>query len=88
MKIFYLLRCFRVRETKWIFIGWSIVILSIEGKENTLIERMVDGTEKQAAGRSIAELEQLRDNCLIDILAVVDKYRDAAAELAMRETKS
>ncbi len=31
-----------------------------------LIDRMVEGTEKQAAGRSVRELERLRDDCLIE----------------------
>jgi carnitine 3-dehydrogenase len=33
-----------------------------------LIDRMVEGTQAQAAGRSIAELENLRDDCLIGIM--------------------
>ncbi|MDH3595468.1 MAG: L-carnitine dehydrogenase [Rhodospirillales bacterium] len=35
---------------------------------DTLIERMVEGTRRQAAGRSIQELERLRDDCLIAIM--------------------
>ncbi|MDE0310070.1 MAG: 3-hydroxyacyl-CoA dehydrogenase NAD-binding domain-containing protein [Acidiferrobacterales bacterium] len=43
-----------------------------------LIDRMVSGTQTQAAGRSIRELEQLRDNCLIEILEVLNRYEFAA----------
>lgn len=50
---------------------------------DTLVERMVEGTETQAAGRSVAELERLRDNCLIDIMRALSKYRiSAGATLA------
>ncbi|MBL6687428.1 MAG: L-carnitine dehydrogenase [Pseudomonadales bacterium] len=42
---------------------------------DTLIERMVSGTQAQAGSRSIEELESLRDNCLIELMAVVEKYR-------------
>lgn len=34
----------------------------------TLIDRMVEGTEAQAAGTSIQELERLRDNALISVM--------------------
>lgn len=36
-----------------------------------LIDRMVEGTQAQAAGRSIKELEALRDDCLIGIMEVL-----------------
>lgn len=39
-----------------------------------LIERMASGTEKQAAGRTVKELEQLRDNCLIAIMRALQPY--------------
>jgi len=39
-----------------------------------LIDRMVDGTQAQAAGRSIQELERLRDQCLIDIMRALQKH--------------
>jgi carnitine 3-dehydrogenase len=46
-----------------------------------LIERMVEGTEQQAAGQTIDELEQLRDNCLIEIMQALSKYQTAAGKL-------
>ena len=46
-----------------------------------LIERMVDGTKKQAAGRSIKTLEKLRDDCLIDIIRALEKYQIAAGSV-------
>ena len=46
-----------------------------------LISRMVDGTEKQADGRSVTELEHLRDNCLIDIMNALERYKAGAGAL-------
>lgn len=48
---------------------------------NELIDRMIDGTEQQSAGRSVAELENLRDDCLIEILEVLKKYSYAAGSI-------
>jgi len=46
-----------------------------------LIDRMVDGTKAQAGDRSIAELETLRDNCLIDIMRALEKYKIGAGRV-------
>ena len=46
-----------------------------------LIEKMVTGTKIQADGRSIAELEQLRDNCLIEMMGALKKYQVGAGKL-------
>jgi carnitine 3-dehydrogenase len=35
---------------------------------DTLIDRMVEGTLAQAAGRSVAELERYRDDALISVM--------------------
>ncbi len=39
-----------------------------------LRNRMVEGCEREAAGRSIAELEAQRDDCLIEIIAALKDY--------------
>jgi len=39
-----------------------------------LIDRMVEGTQAQAGGRSIRELEQIRDECLVAMQRVFKKY--------------
>ena len=54
---------------KW---PWS----HLEAPELTeeLIDRFVDGTDEQAAGRSIREMEQMRDECLVAIQRVLRKY--------------
>ena len=39
-----------------------------------LIDKVADGCEQQAAGRSIKELERRRDAFLIELLALVQKY--------------
>lgn len=51
----------------------------------TLISRMVEGTQHQAAGKSVDDLEQLRDNCLIEIMQVLEKYEVAAGTLKSDE---
>ena len=45
----------------------------------TLIDRLVEGTQAQAGGRSIRELERYRDNCLIAILNAIEQTRKAHA---------
>jgi carnitine 3-dehydrogenase len=47
----------------------------------TLIDRMVDGTEAQADGRSIEDLEKLRDDCLIGILEVLKAHDHGAGRV-------
>jgi carnitine 3-dehydrogenase len=39
-----------------------------------LRERMVDGCLREAGGRSVAELERLRDDFLAELLVLVDKF--------------
>jgi carnitine 3-dehydrogenase / betainyl-CoA thioesterase len=43
--------------------------------DDALIERLVEGTRAQAAGRSIAELERVRDECLIGIMRSLRPFR-------------
>jgi len=51
---------------------------------NELIDRMVDGTQRQADGRSIAELERIRDEALVSIMQALEKADVAAGEIAKR----
>lgn len=46
-----------------------------------LIDRMVEGTHEQAEGKTVKELEQLRDNCLIDIMRTLQKYEIASGKV-------
>jgi len=46
-----------------------------------LVERMAQGCEAQAAGRSIKELERLRDDCLIAVMQALRTYRVGAGEV-------
>jgi carnitine 3-dehydrogenase len=48
-----------------------------------LIDRMVEGTQAQAAGRSIEELEALRDDCLIGIMEVLRARGHGAGAVPM-----
>ncbi|WP_423821136.1 3-hydroxyacyl-CoA dehydrogenase NAD-binding domain-containing protein [Salinisphaera sp. SPP-AMP-43] len=49
-----------------------------------LIERVVAGSEHQAAGRSVAELEARRDAFLTDLLGLVERYWPEAEGLTGR----
>ena len=46
-----------------------------------LIDRLVEGTREQAGGKSVKELERLRDNCLIDIMRALQKYDIGAGQV-------
>ena len=39
-----------------------------------LIDKMASGTEHQAAGRSVKELERLRDDCLVSIIEALGRH--------------
>lgn len=53
-----------------------------------LIDRMVEGTQAQAGGRSIRELERLRDDCLVAIQQVLRLFDiGAGATLRALETR-
>jgi carnitine 3-dehydrogenase len=41
-----------------------------------LRDRVVAGVEEEAAGRTVAQLEQKRDAFLVDLLLLLEKYRD------------
>ncbi|MGB7757810.1 MAG: 3-hydroxyacyl-CoA dehydrogenase NAD-binding domain-containing protein [Salinisphaera sp.] len=49
-----------------------------------LIDRLVEGCEHQAGGRSIAQLEHRRDEFLTDLLALVEKYWPESEDLPGR----
>ena len=51
---------------------------------DSLVDKMVDGTQSQAEGYTIQELERLRDNCLIEILDVLNRYNYAAGSTNYR----
>jgi len=46
----------------------------------TLIDRMVQGTEEQAAGRSIEDLERLRDQALISVMRALRPFALGAGQ--------
>ncbi|AYF34658.1 L-carnitine dehydrogenase [Halomonas sp. XH26] len=51
---------------------------------NELIDRVVEGCEHQAAGRSVAELDRRRDDFLVELLGLVQKYWPEAEGLEGR----
>jgi carnitine 3-dehydrogenase len=50
-----------------------------------LIDSMVEGTEAQAAGRSVRELERLRDDCLIGIMQALRPQDEGAGRVFARD---
>jgi carnitine 3-dehydrogenase len=57
---------------------WPWTKLEAPELTETLIDRMVEGTQAQAAGRSIRELERLRDDYLVAIQQVLRQYNIGA----------
>ena len=53
---------------------WPWTKLEAPELTETLIDRMVEGTQAQAAGRSIRELERLRDDYLVTIQQVLREH--------------
>ena len=39
-----------------------------------LVQNVASGTERQAAGRTVKELERLRDDCLVSIMESLRKH--------------
>jgi carnitine 3-dehydrogenase len=57
---------------------WPWTKLEAPELTEALIDRMVEGTQAQAAGRSIRELERLRDDYLVAIQQVLRQYNIGA----------
>ena len=57
---------------------WPWTKLEAPKLTESLIDKMVDGTQAQAAGRSIRELERLRDDYLVAIQQVLKQYNVGA----------
>ncbi len=53
---------------------WPWTKLEAPELTETLIDRMVEGTQAQARGRSIRELERLRDDYLVSVQQVLRQY--------------
>jgi carnitine 3-dehydrogenase len=63
---------------------WPWTKLEAPELTESLIDRMVEGTQEQAAGRSIRELERLRDDYLVAIQQVLRQY-DIGAGSTLRK---
>jgi carnitine 3-dehydrogenase len=57
---------------------WPWTRLEAPELSEQLIDRMVEGTQAQAAGRSIRELERMRDDCLVAIQQVLRQFNIGA----------
>jgi carnitine 3-dehydrogenase len=67
---------------------WPWTHLQAPELTDSLIDNMVEGTRAQANGRSIRELERLRDDCLVAIQQVLRQYDiGAGATLRALETR-
>ena len=51
----------------------------------SLIDAMVDGTQAQADGHSVKELERLRDDCLVAIVQTLRGFRVGAGNILKRD---
>jgi carnitine 3-dehydrogenase len=63
---------------------WPWTKLEAPELTETLIDRMVQGTQQQAAGRSIRELERLRDDYLVAIQQVLRQFDIGAGSTLRR----
>lgn len=59
---------------------WPWSHLKAPALSEEIIERFVSGTEQQAAGRSIREQEQIRDECLVAVQRVLAKHNIGAGQ--------
>ena len=50
-----------------------------------LIDKLTDGTRQQAAGRTVKELEQLRDDCLIAIMRALQQFEVGAGNVLAQD---
>ena len=57
---------------------WPWTKLEAPELTDSLIDRMVEGTQEQAAGRSIREIERLRDDSLVAVQQVLRQYNIGA----------
>ncbi len=51
----------------------------------SLIDAMVDGTQTQAEGQTVKELERLRDDCLVGIMQTLRGFRMGAGNVLKRD---
>lgn len=59
---------------------WPWTHLKAPKLTDDIIDRFVDGTAAQAAGKSIAEMEHIRDECLVAIQQVLAKHDVGAGQ--------
>lgn len=59
---------------------WPWTYLKAPELTDEIIDRFVDGTAEQAAGRSIRELEQIRDECMVAVQRVLAKHNMGSGE--------
>jgi carnitine 3-dehydrogenase len=65
---------------------WPWSYLKAPELSQKIINRFVDGVEKQADGKSVRELEKIRDECLVAVQRVLAKHNMGAGK-ALNEFK-
>ena len=65
---------------------WPWSYLKAPELSKKIINRFVDGVEKQADGKTVRELEVIRDECLVAVQKVLAKYNIGAGK-ALNEFK-
>ena len=55
---------------------------------DTLEKRLIEGTDKQAAGRSVAKIEAKRNAILVDMMKLFKKHKIGAGLVLERESKA
>jgi len=67
---------------------WPWTHLKAPELSEEIIDRFVDGTAEQAGGRSVRELERIRDECLVAIQRVLKKHDIASGSTLNRFEQS
>ncbi len=52
-----------------------------------IIDKMVEGTAEQGAGKDLREWESLRDNCLVSIMEALSQYDQSAGKVLAEDRK-
>ena len=67
---------------------WPWTHLKAPELSNKIIDKFVDGTSDQAEGKSIRELEIIRDECLVEVQKVLAKHNIGAGKTTLTEMLS
>jgi carnitine 3-dehydrogenase len=63
-------------------------LMDVPELDGDLLDKLVEQSDEQAAGRSVAELERLRDDCLVSVLQALRERGVGAGEVLRRHERS